>query len=155
MPCHAMHPIQDLSLEGFSYVLQIDMHFICTPMWTKFYSCKKLVLHQLGKLVENYPIYDLELAAVVNDLKIWRHYLIGHQCEIYNDHNNLKYIFTQTDLNLRQRRWLEWIKDYDVGINYHPGKANVVADTLSHKKHCNAHTRHWNETRLMPRVWIS
>jgi hypothetical protein len=49
MPCHAIHPIQDLFLEGFSYVLQIDMHFICTPMWTKFYSCKKWVLHQTAK----------------------------------------------------------------------------------------------------------
>jgi hypothetical protein len=57
---------------------------------------------------------------------------------IYSDHKSLKYIFTQNDLNLRQRRWLELIKDYDLGINYHPVKANVVADALSHKKHCNA-----------------
>jgi hypothetical protein len=80
---------------------------------------------QLRKYEENYPIHDL---------KIWRHYLIGHRCEIYSDHKSLKYIFTQTDLNLRQRRWLELIKDYDIGINYHPGKANVVADTLSRKR---------------------
>jgi hypothetical protein len=59
-------------------------------------------------------------------------------CEIYNDHKSLKYLFTQNDLNLRQRRWLELIKDYDLGINYHPGKANVVADALSCKKYCNA-----------------
>jgi hypothetical protein len=74
---------------------------------------------------------------VVYALKIWRHYLIGHRCEIYSDHKRLKYIFTRNDLNLRQRRWLELIKDYDLGINYHPGKANVVADALSCKKYCN------------------
>jgi hypothetical protein len=87
---------------------------------------------------ENYPTHDLELAIVVHALKIWRHYLIGHRCEIYSDHKSLKYIFTQNDLNLRQHRWLELNKDYDLGINYHPGKANVVADALSHKKYCNA-----------------
>jgi hypothetical protein len=74
---------------------------------------------------------------VVHALKIWRHYLIGHRCEIYSDHKSLKYIFTKNDLNLRQHRWLELIKDYDLGINYHPGKANVVADALSLKKYCN------------------
>ena len=95
---------------------------------------------QLRKHEVNYPTHDLELASVVHALKIWRHYLMGHRCEIYTDHKSLKYIFTQTDLNLRQRRWLELIKDYDVGINYHPGKANVVADALSRKRHCNTMT---------------
>ena len=66
-------------------------------------------------------------------LKIWRHYLIGKRCQIFTDHKSLKYIFTQPDFNLRQRRWLELVKDYDLGINYHPGKANVVADALSRK----------------------
>jgi hypothetical protein len=94
--------------------------------------------HQLRKHEENYPTHDLELAVVVHSLKIWRHYLIGHRCEIYSDHKSLKYIFMQNDLNLRQRRWLELIKDYDLGINYHRGKANVVADALSCKKYCNA-----------------
>jgi hypothetical protein len=93
---------------------------------------------QWRKHEENYPTHDLELAAVVHPLKIWRHYLISHRCEIYNDHKSLKYIFMQNDLNLRHRRWLELIKDYDLGINYHPGKANVVADALSHKKYYNA-----------------
>jgi hypothetical protein len=93
---------------------------------------------QLRKYEENYPTHNLELAAVVHALKIWRHYLIGHRCEMYSDHKSLKYIFTQNDLNLRQRQWLEMIKDYDLGINYHPGKANVVADALSRKKYCNA-----------------
>jgi hypothetical protein len=64
----------------------------------------------------------------VHALKIWRHYLIGHRCEIYSDHKSLKYIFTQNDLNLQQRQWLEFIQDYDLGIKYDPEKANVVAD---------------------------
>jgi hypothetical protein len=76
--------------------------------------------------------------AVVHALNLWRHYLIGHRCEIYSDHKSLKYIFTETDLNLRQRRWLELIKDYDVKINYHRGKTNIVADTSNHKKYYNA-----------------
>jgi hypothetical protein len=93
---------------------------------------------QLRKHEENYPTHDLVLAAVVHALKIWRHYLIDHRCEMYSDHKSLKYIFTQNDLNLRQRRWLVLIKDYDLRINYHLGKANVVADALSRKKYCNA-----------------
>jgi hypothetical protein len=76
--------------------------------------------------------------AVVHALNLLRHYLIGHRCEIYSDHKSLKYIFTETDLNLRQRRWLELIKDYDVKINYHRGKTNIVADTSNHKKYYNA-----------------
>ncbi|KAK1596228.1 hypothetical protein QYE76_027213 [Lolium multiflorum] len=79
---------------------------------------------------ENYPTHDLELAVVLA-LKVWRHYLMGNRCEIYSDHKSLKYIFTQKELNMRQRRWLELIKDYDMEIHYHPGKANVVADALS------------------------
>ena len=74
---------------------------------------------------------------MVHSLKIWRHYLIGNKCEIYTDHKSLKYIFTQSDLNLRQRRWLELIKDYDLEIHYHPGKANMVADALSRKAYCH------------------
>jgi hypothetical protein len=92
---------------------------------------------QLRKHEENYPTHDLELVAVVHALKICRHYLIGHRCEIYSDHKSLKYIFTQTDLNLRQHRWLELIKDYDIKINYHLGKANIIVDALCRKKYCN------------------
>jgi hypothetical protein len=88
---------------------------------------------QLRKHEQNYPIHDLELVVVVHALKIWRHYMIGNKCQIFNDHKSLKYIFTQKDFNLRQRRWLELIKDYDLDIQYHPGKANVVADTSSRK----------------------
>jgi hypothetical protein len=78
-----------------------------------------------------------ELVAVVHALKMWRHYLMGTHCNIYTDHKSLKYIFTQADLNMRQRRWLELIKDYDLEVHYHPGKANVVADALSRKSQCN------------------
>jgi hypothetical protein len=85
----------------------------------------------------NYSTHDLELATVVHALKIWRHYLMGKICELYTNHKSLKYIFTQSDLNLTQRRWLEIIKDYDLGINYHPGKANVVANALSRRFHAN------------------
>jgi hypothetical protein len=86
---------------------------------------------------EKYPTHDLELAAVVHALMIWRHYIIGKRCEVYSDHKSLKYIFTQPDFNLRQRKSLELIKDYDLGINYHPGKANIVADALSRRFHLN------------------
>ncbi|WVZ50916.1 hypothetical protein U9M48_002122 [Paspalum notatum var. saurae] len=88
---------------------------------------------QLRNHEKNYPTHDLELAAVVHALKVWRHYLFGQKCDIYTDHKSLKYIFTQTELNMRQRRWLELIKDYDLEIHYHLGKANVVADALSRK----------------------
>jgi hypothetical protein len=81
--------------------------------------------------------HDLELAAVVMALRTWRHYLLGNVVHIYTDHKSLKYIFTQSDLNMRQRRWLELIKDYELEVHYHPGKANVVADALSRKGHCN------------------
>jgi hypothetical protein len=75
-----------------------------------------------GKL----PDTGLGVAAVIHTLKMWRHYLMGNKCEMFTDHKSLKYFFTQTELNMRQRRWLELIKDYDMEINYHPGKANVV-----------------------------
>ncbi|KAL0553698.1 hypothetical protein IC582_007601 [Cucumis melo] len=81
---------------------------------------------QLKKHERNYPTHDLELAVVVLALKLWRHYLYGERCHIFTDHKSLKYIFDQKELNLKQRRWLELIKDYDCTIDYHPGKANVV-----------------------------
>ncbi|KAJ9557882.1 hypothetical protein OSB04_012496 [Centaurea solstitialis] len=81
----------------------------------------------------NYPTHDLELAAVVFALKLWRHYLYGVRCTIYTDHKSLLYFMDQQNLNMRQRRWLEVIKDYDCEILYHQGKANVVADALSRK----------------------
>jgi hypothetical protein len=75
----------------------------------------------------------LELAAVVLALKIWGHYLYIEKCKIYMDHKILNYFFTQKELNIRQKKWMELIKDYDYEINYHPSKANVVADALSRK----------------------
>jgi hypothetical protein len=96
------------------------------------YASRALRVHE-----QNYPTHDLELAAVIHALKIWRHHLMGAKCHIYTDHKSLKYIFTQADLNMRQRRWLELIKDYDLEVHYHPGKANVVADALSRKAHCS------------------
>ncbi|WVZ49541.1 hypothetical protein U9M48_000889 [Paspalum notatum var. saurae] len=92
---------------------------------------------QLRKHEVNYATHDLELAAVVHALKIWRHYLLGNTCHIYTDHKSLKYILMQPELNMRQRRWLELIKDYDLEIHYHPGKANVVADAQSRRAHCH------------------
>jgi hypothetical protein len=89
-----------------------------------------------------YPTHDLELAAVVHALKIWRRYMIGNKCKIFTDHKSVKYIFTQKELNLRQRRWLELIKDYDLEIQYHSGIANVVADALSRKGQVNNITTH-------------
>ena len=92
------------------------------------YASRQLKVHE-----HNYLTHDLELAAVVFALKQWRHYLYGVKCELYTDHRSLQYVFTQKDLNLTQRRWMELLKDYDITILYHPGKANVVADSLSRK----------------------
>nr|AAK52169.1 putative polyprotein [Oryza sativa Japonica Group]AAN64470.1 putative polyprotein [Oryza sativa Japonica Group] len=116
----------DASKLGLGCVLMQDGKVVA-------YASRQLRPHE-----KNYPTHDLELAAVVHALKIWRHYLFGTRTEVYTDHKSLKYIFTQPDLNMRQRRWLELIKDYDMGIHYHPGKANVVADALSRKGYCNA-----------------
>jgi hypothetical protein len=101
------------------------------------YLSRQLKIHE-----KNYPTHDLELAAVVHALKTWRHYLYGQKCDIYTDHKNLKYIFTQSELNMRQQRWQELIKDYELEIHYHPGKANVVADALSRKSQVNMLAAH-------------
>jgi hypothetical protein len=85
----------------------------------------------------NYPTHDLELAAVVMALRMWRQYLLGNVVHIYMDHKSLEYIFTQPDLNMRQRRWLELIKDYELEVHYHLGKVNVVTNALGYKTHCN------------------
>jgi hypothetical protein len=96
------------------------------------YSSQQLRRHE-----ENYPTHDLELAAMVMALRTWRHYLLWNVVHIYTDHKSLKYIFTQPDLNMRQRRWLELIKDYELEVHYHTRKANVVANAFSRKCHCN------------------
>ncbi|TYK25868.1 hypothetical protein E5676_scaffold436G00840 [Cucumis melo var. makuwa] len=111
----------DASRLGLGCVLMQDGNVIA-------YASRQLKEHEC-----NYPTHDLELAAVVLALKIWRHYLFEKKYNIFTDHKSLKYIFYQKELNLRQRRWLELIKDYDCTIEYHPGKANVVADALSRK----------------------
>ena len=89
--------------------------------------------HQLKNYEQNYPTHDMELAAVVFTLKIWRHYLYGKEFEVYSDHKSLKYIFTQRDLNMRQRGWMEFLEDYDFTLHYHHGKENVVTNALSRK----------------------
>nr|GEX03520.1 ankyrin repeat-containing domain, PGG domain protein [Tanacetum cinerariifolium] len=95
-------------------------------------SFEELKRRQLKPYEENYPTHDLELAGVVFALKIWRHYLYVETCDIFTDHKSLKFIFTQKELNMRKRHWLKLLKDYDVNIQYHPGKANVLVDTLSY-----------------------
>ncbi|KAK1695559.1 hypothetical protein QYE76_012256 [Lolium multiflorum] len=111
----------DASKNGLGCVLMQDRKVIA-------YGSRQLKPHE-----HNYPVHDLELAAVVYALKSWRQFLYGSKCELYTDHKSLKYFFTQKELNMRQKRWLELIKDYDLKINYTPGKANVVADALSRK----------------------
>jgi hypothetical protein len=113
----------DACCQGLGCVLMQEGHVIA-------YASFQLRKHEL-----NYPTYDLELAVVVHALKIWRHYIMGTKCQVYTDHKSLNYIFTYKDLNLRQRRWLDLIKDYDLEIHYHPGKANMDADALSWKEH--------------------
>lgn len=111
----------DASKEGLGCVLMQNERVIA-------YASRQLRPHEL-----NYPVHDLELAAVVFALKLWRHFLFGVPCKIFTNHKSLKYIFTQHELNMRQRRWLELIKDYEVDILYHPGKANRVVDALSRR----------------------
>jgi hypothetical protein len=118
----------DASGTGLGCVLMQDNRVIA-------YASRALRPHD-----QNYRTHDLELEVVVHALKIWRHYLMGAHCNIYTDHKSLKYIFTQADLNMSQRRWLELIKDYDLEVHYHPGKANVVVDALSRKAQCNCVT---------------
>jgi hypothetical protein len=114
----------DASGTGLGCVLMQENRVIA-------YASRALRPHE-----KNYPTHDLELATVVHALKLRWHYLMGNRCNIFTDHKSLKYIFTQSDLNIRQRRWLGLIKDYDLEVHYHPDKANVVADALS-RKHCN------------------
>ena len=111
----------DASLMGLGGVLMQNRQVVA-------YASRQLKVHE-----RNYPTHDIDLAAVVFVLKIWRHYLYGSKFEVFSDHKSLKYLFDQKELNMRQRRWLEFLKDYDFELSYHPGKANVVADALSRK----------------------
>ncbi|GJY61987.1 putative reverse transcriptase domain-containing protein [Tanacetum coccineum] len=110
------------SLQGLGAVLMQKEKVIA-------YASRQLKPHE-----ENYSTHDLELGAVVFALKIWRHYLYGTKCTVFTDHKSLQHILHQKELNMRQRRWLELLADYDCEIHYHPGKANVVADALSRKE---------------------
>ncbi|GJY91841.1 putative nucleotidyltransferase, ribonuclease H [Tanacetum coccineum] len=112
----------DASIRGLGAVLMQRMKVIA-------YASRQLKIHE-----KNYTTHDLELGAVVFALKIWRHYLYGTKCVVFTDHKSLQHILDQKDLNMRQRRWIELLSDYDCEIRYHPGKANVVADALSRKE---------------------
>ena len=120
----------DASKRGLGCVLMQQGRVIA-------YASRQLRPHEV-----NYPTHDLELAAVVFALKMWRHYLYGVTFRVFTNHKSLKYVMTQRELNLRQRRWVEFLKDYDCTIEYHPGKANTVADALSRKSGASiAHVR--------------
>ncbi|GJT01510.1 putative reverse transcriptase domain-containing protein [Tanacetum coccineum] len=112
----------DASLKGYGAVLMQREKVIA-------YASRKLKVHE-----ENYTTHDLELGAVIFALRLWRHYLYGTKYVVFTNHNSLQYILNHKELNLRQRRWIELLSDYDCEIRYHPGKANVVADTLSRKE---------------------
>ncbi|GKB24796.1 putative reverse transcriptase domain-containing protein [Tanacetum coccineum] len=112
----------DASHKGLGVVLMQNEKVIA-------YASRQLKIHE-----KNYTTHDLELGAVVFALKIWRHYLYGTKCTVFTDHKSLQHILDQKELNMRQRRWLELLSDYDCEIRYHPGKANVVADALSRKE---------------------
>lgn len=111
----------DASLQGLRCVLMQHDQVIA-------YASRQLMKHE-----QNYPTHDLELATIVFALKIWRYYPYGETCRIFTNHKSLKYFFTQKELIMRQRRWLELIKDYDITIEYHLGRANVVVNALSRK----------------------
>ncbi|GJR09219.1 putative reverse transcriptase domain-containing protein [Tanacetum coccineum] len=111
----------DASLKGYGAVLMQREKVIA-------YASRQLKVHK-----ENYTTHDLELGSVVFALRLWRHYLYGTKCMVFTDHKSLQYILNQKELNLRQRRWIELLSDYDCKIRYHPRKENVVADALSRK----------------------
>ncbi|WRX24699.1 Reverse transcriptase domain - like 10 [Theobroma cacao] len=127
-------PVLTLPVSGKGFIVYSDASKLwlgCVLMQDE--KVMAYAFRQLKRHEPNYPTHDLELVAVVFAFKIWRHYLYGEHCRVFMDHKSLKYLLTQKELNLRQRRWLELIKDYDLVIDYHPGKANVVADAFSRK----------------------
>ena len=111
----------DTSKDGLGYILMQSWRVVA-------YCSKQLKNHE-----QNYPTHDLELAAILFALNIWRQYLYGEQFKVFSDHKSLKYIFIQRDLNMRKHRWMEYLEDYDFTSHYHSGKTNVVADALNQK----------------------
>ncbi|GJV54678.1 reverse transcriptase domain-containing protein [Tanacetum coccineum] len=132
----------DASKQGFGSVLMQRGKVIA-------YASRQLKKHE-----NNYTTHDLELGAVVFALKIWRHYLYGTKSVIYTDHKSLQYIFDQKDLNMRQRRWIELLSDYECEIKYHPGKANVVADALSRKERLKPRRSEASKDLKSPTEWL-
>ncbi|KAK8934655.1 hypothetical protein KSP39_PZI014259 [Platanthera zijinensis] len=108
------------------------------------YGSRQLKVHE-----RNYPVHDLELAAVIFSLKLWRHYLYGVKVDIYTDHKSLKYLLDQKELNMRQRRWMEFLGDYTFDIHYVPEKGNVVADALSRRTPVRANWLRIHDERLV------
>ena len=113
--------IVDACGQGIGGILQQDHHPIA-------YESRQLRIHE-----KNYPTHDLELLAVVHALKKWRHYLLSQVFELVTDHKSLKWIFTQPNLNMRQRRWVEFLQEFTFEIKFRPGKENQAADALSRR----------------------
>ena len=120
-PCRPFEVYFDALRKGLGCVLIENRNVVA-------YASRQLKPHEM-----NYSTHDLELAAVVFALRIWRHHLYRIKFEVFSDHKSLKYLFDQKELNMRQWKWKEFLKDYEFELNYHPGKANVVADALSRK----------------------
>jgi hypothetical protein len=109
----------DASREGLSGVLTKEGHMIC-------YESQKLKEHE-----RNYVTHDLELAAVIHALKMWRHYIMGRKFLLLKDNSGVKYMFNQPDLNMRQARWLAFLSKFDFEVRHIKGKENNVVDALS------------------------
>ena len=106
---------------------------------------------QLKNHERSYPTHDMELAAIILALKVWCYYLYGEQFEVFSDHKIPKYIFTQRDLNMRQRRWMKYLEDYDITLHYHPDNTNVVANALIRKSRgvlASVASREWQCSKL-------
>ncbi|KAG7559371.1 Ribonuclease H-like superfamily [Arabidopsis thaliana x Arabidopsis arenosa] len=146
-------PILVLPKTGVPFV--VYTYSSGTGFWCVLMQDEKVIAYasrQLRPHEVNYPTYDLELAAVVFALKIWRAYLYGEKVQVFTDHKSLKYIFTQSDLNLRHTIWIELLADYDLDIAYHPGKANLVADALSRRRSDVSSKKEIRELECAPNI---
>ena len=135
----------DASKDGLGCVLMLSERVVA-------YGSRQQKNHE-----QNYLTHDMELATIVFTLTIWRHYLYGEQFKVFSDHKSLKYIFTQRDLNMRQRRWMKFLEDYDFTLHYHPRKANVVADALSWKSRgilTRGASREWQMLEIVGRFGL-